>query len=137
VSFAIPESAYADLKMGASSLEFTFTVLPLVNYTLDTDKLDGNEAEVRWKFGGVYDTSWGSNAKSKKVGAGFLTKGKNGEVFEGSWVLPSINFGTPQQINMFFQCRAKGPGGIIVGSDSKCDASLRVNAIGVTVVANR
>ncbi|MEN8239965.1 MAG: hypothetical protein ABFR53_12295, partial [Actinomycetota bacterium] len=57
------------------------------------------------------------------------------EPFEGSWVLDPLDFGTPQTVYMFFQCRAKGPGGILLTSDSKCDASLTVNGITVTITA--
>lgn len=137
IAFAIPASSYEALKRGASSLRFEFIAYPLVEFTLDTDKLDGNAAEVKWQFMGTYDTTWSGNAKIVDIGAGFLTKGKNGEPFESSWALDKRDFGVPQTVYAFFQCRAHGPGGILVTSDSKCDASLDVNGITVTVTANR
>lgn len=137
VAFKIPASSYEDLKRGSSSLRFDVIVYPVANYVLDTDLSDGNAAEVKWEFMGAFDTTWSSSAKIKKVGAGFLTKGSNGDPFELSWTLDSVLFATPQNVHMFFQCRAKGPGGILVTSDSKCDASLKVNAITVVVTANR
>jgi len=137
VSFTIPASAYEDLKQGANSLEFSFVAYPLAKYRLDTDKLDGNQAELKWEFMGAFDTTWSSAARKVSAKAGSLTAGEDGKPFEDSWVLDSALFGTTQRVHLFFQCRAKGPGGLIVGSDSKCDASLKVNGIVVTVTANR
>ena len=137
LAFTIPSSAYEDLKQGASSLSFEFIAYPLADYVLDTDKTDGNAAEVKWEFMGTFDTTWSSDARIKKIGAGFLTKGKNGDPFESSWTLEPGQFGIPQTVYMFFQCRAKGPGGILLTSDSKCDASLTANGITVTITANR
>ncbi|MEA2009746.1 MAG: hypothetical protein U9N78_03495 [Actinomycetota bacterium] len=137
VAFAIPASSYEELKSGAESLLFEFIAYPLANYRLETDLSDGNAAEVKWEFMGTYDTTWSGSAKVVDVGAGFLTQGKSGEPMEASWLLDKRDFGIPQTVYVFFQCRAKGPGGILVTSDSKCDASLDVNGIVVTVTANR
>ena len=137
VSFAIPGAAYEELKQASTALSFKFIAYPLADYVLDTDLSDGNAAQVRWEFMGTYDTTWSSNAKQVDIGEGFLTKGKSGEPMESSWVVDKSSFGVPQTVYLFFQCRARGPGGILVTSDSKCDASMIVNGITVTVIANR
>ena len=137
IFFTIPASSYDALKAGATSLRFEFVAYPVAEFVLDTDLSDGNAAEVKWEFMGAYDTTWSSNAKIQSIKAGFFKKGKNGDPFESSWTLEKSAFGTPQRVHMFFQCRAKGPGGFLLTSDSKCDASLDVNAIVVSITANR
>ncbi|MEN8040966.1 MAG: hypothetical protein ABFR95_05630 [Actinomycetota bacterium] len=135
IVWTIPVSAYEGLKAGASLMQFDVTVNPLMEFVLETAKLDGNAALVKYEFAGTYDASWSSAAWKKSIKEGFLSSGKSGAEWKESWTIDSTQFGHPHKVYMFFECEAKGPGGLIVGSDSHCDASMRVNAIQVKITA--
>jgi hypothetical protein len=134
VAWDIPQSEYEALIEDAARLEFSFTADVRIDYELDTDASAGNEAALRVEMTGntflgpagqVFRDSIEEDDHSEFVG--FRT-------LQGRWVLEEILL--PQRITLEVECSAKGPGGILLASDSECDADVSfVGEFAVTVTA--
>lgn len=136
VAWDIPRSDYVDLLEDAAALEFSFTADLQIDYELDTDATAGNEAELFVRMNGNPFISSASDTFRDSIGADDRSSFLSSKTMQGWWVVNDIL--ESQRITLELQCSAKGPGGILVTSDSECDAAVSlVGEFDVTVTEIR
>lgn len=136
VAWDIPLSDYEVLLEDAAALEFSFTADLQIDYELDTDATAGNEAELFVRMNGNPFISSASDTFRDSIGADDRSSFLSSKTMQGWWVVNDIL--DSQRITLELQCSAKGPGGILVTSDSECDAAVSlVGEFDVTVTEIR
>lgn len=136
VAWDIPLSEYEVLLEDAAALEFSFTADLRVDYELDTDATSGNEAELFVRMNGNPFISSASDTFRDSIGADDRSSFLSSPTMQGWWIVDDIL--ESQRITLELQCSAKGPGGILVNSDSECDAAVSlVGEFDVTVTEIR
>jgi len=133
ISFPIPMAIYEDLLAGRQSVVFDFTAIVGVDYELDSDKTDGNAARLNTEFTGNRYYGWAGESLRESIGDGDNITVVHSAEFSGSWRVGAESFGIPQDIDFTLECKAKGPGGLLVSSDSQRDAEFRVDTIEVRI----
>jgi hypothetical protein len=133
VSFPIPMALYEDHLAGRTRALFDFTAYVSMDYELDSDKSDGNQARLEAKLTGNRFYGWAGETLRESIGADDNITVVRSGTFSGSWDLASAYFDIPQDIDFTLECKAKGPGGALVTSDSQCDAEFRIDRIDVRI----
>ena len=134
ISFPIPMSAYADLLGGAETVRFEYTAFVSMDYELDADKTDGNEAILAIGFTGNRFYAWAGETLRESIDANENVTVVDSAEFSGVWEVRAEFFDIPQDIDFTLECKAKGPGGLLVSSDSACDATIDIDRIDVRIV---
>lgn len=133
VAWDIPLSEYEELLEDAAALEFSFTADLQIDYELDSDATAGNEAELFVEMTGKTFLGGAGDTFRDSIGADDYSGFFSSKTMQGRWVVRD-NILESQRITLELECSAKGPGGILVTSDSECDAAVSlVGEFDVTV----
>jgi len=132
VAWDIPRSDYEMLLEDAAALEFSFTADVRIDYELDSDASDGNEAALFVEMTGNTFIGPAGETFRDAIGADDRSAFVSFVTLQGSWLVENIL--GQQHITLELECSAKGPGGILLTSDSECDAAVSlVGEFDVTV----
>ena len=132
VAWDIPRSEYDVLLEDAAALRFSFTADVRIDYELDTDATAGNEAELFVDMTGNTFIGPAGETFRDSIDADDRSSFISFETLQGSWIVENIL--GQQRITLELECSAKGPGGILLASDSECDAAVTlVGEFDVTV----
>ena len=132
VAWDIPRSQYEVLLEDAAALEFSFTADVSIDYELDTDASDGNRAELFVHMTGNKFIGPAGETFRDAIGPDKNRSFVTFQTLQGQWIVENIL--GQQRITLELGCSARGPGGILVASDSECDAAVSlVGEFAVTV----
>jgi hypothetical protein len=134
VRWDVPQARYEELIEGASGLEFSFTADVRIDYELDTDASDGNEAKLDIRLAGHHPIGSTGDTFNKDIGEDDHEEFVVFQPLQAGWSVDDPKF--PVVITLELICAAKGPGGIAHTSDSECTAEVSfVGEFDLTVVA--
>ena len=134
VRWDVPQTRYEELIAGASELEFSLNAEVRIDYELDTDASDGNEAKLDIRLAGHHPIGSTGDTFSTAIAEDDHEEFVVFRNLLAEWSADDPTF--PVYITLELMCAAKGPGGIALTSDSECDAEVSfVGEFDLTVVA--